>query len=486
MSITYPGTILVMVIAFVWKALAARQMSREEFGLFSSALSILSLAVGVSELGLPEAIVRFAGLYRGQDQPRKVSSVIHTSYALSLSISFLITATLLMLSKQVGQAFLGMQNAAGKLWVLWGVIPMAVTVDILAAAFVGHERVEIKILFVDVLQNGFNLFTLFFFFGSITSASALLQVYALSVIVSGLVLIAYSLRNRPWREPADGWLSSQLLGYSLPLLAGGLVGLVVTTGRLLILGHFRGQAEVALFSTSFLLALLVLLVLTALDPIFVPKVAELYGRGKGEDIQRVYRTLTRWMILGGMPIGFLLLFAAEAVLSMIYGLKYVEGAWALRIMVVCMFVQVSSGPNDAMLKVLGRTDLVVRYRVLGDILNLVLGLALVWRWGAAGMALAVGIAIVVRNALYSWDLYRLSGIHPLDRRFVATVLSCGMAWGLSSLVFGATVRSIIWLAAAETAFLFLLALFLTLTRAFGEDEFAIIHAVRSRIGVKFG
>ena len=59
----YVGIFLMLALGFVTKVLLTRVLSSMDFGLLLTGQAIIGLALGISQLSLPETTVRFVALY---------------------------------------------------------------------------------------------------------------------------------------------------------------------------------------------------------------------------------------------------------------------------------------------------------------------------------------------------------------------------------------------------------------------------------------
>lgn len=433
-ALVYGGAIVAMVSAFAGKALAARLVSPGEFGLFASVVALLGLAVGVCELGLQEGLARYVAFFRGRDQSDMVASVIRTSLALGLRMSVVAIAVLIMASGAIGRGLLHAEHVYLSLWVMWIVVPFYVVTDLLAGAFQGYEWLGAKVFFIDTLRNA--LFPLVLLTGlwPVTSASGLIWSYATSGAVAGIAIALFARYWGLWVGPATGGITWELLSYSLPIFISGIVGVIVNSGNPLLLGYMVSQEAVAYYALAFPLVALIPLGLVSIEYAFLPVLTELYAQSRVEEMRRLYPTMIRWGILAGVPLAFPLLLTPEAVLSLAFGPKYVGGAATLGILAVAMLLHTGTALSDIGLRVIGNTRWILWTRGAGMVANTGLALLLTPRWGVEGMVAAYGLGIIVRNLFSSVKLYQDLGLHPLGRRYWATLgLGIGVPVVLRSL-----------------------------------------------------
>ncbi len=420
-ALVYGGAIAAMVAAFVGKAIAARFVSPEEFGFFVSIVALLGFAVGTCELGLQEGLARYVAFFRGRGEGDRVVGVIRTSLAVGLGMSVVTMIVLLLASGAIGRGFLHVEQVSLGVWVIWLVVPFYVVADLLAGIFQGYEWLGAKVFFIDTLRNA--LFPLLLLAGlwPVTSASGLIWSYGASGAVAGIAIAFFAWQRRLWVGPATGGITRELLSYSLPIFISGIFGLIVNSGNTLILGYLISQEAVAYYAIAFPLVALIPLGLVSIEYAFLPVLTEMYAQGLMAKMRRLYPTMVRWGVLAGVPVAFPMLLAPEAVLSLAFGPKYVGGAATLSILAIGMLLHTGTALSDIGLRVIGSARWILWTRGAGMVVNTGLALLLTPRWGVEGMAAAYGLGILVRNLLSSVKLYQHSGLHPLGRRYWATL-----------------------------------------------------------------
>src|SRR5207249_905352 len=144
----------------------------------------------------------------------------------------------------------------------------------------------------------------------------------------------------------------------------------------------------------------------------------LHARGERDRLDGLYKSLTRWTLAGTVPLLLLLLIVPGPVLKVFGSHGFEVGATPLRILLIGQAVNVAVGSVGFILIMVGRTgwDLVVYAGSF--VLDLVLALALVRRFGLEGAAAAQAITLTVSNAARLSLVWRFVHIQPFDRNYV--------------------------------------------------------------------
>ena len=110
-------------------------------------------------------------------------------------------------------------------------------------------------------------------------------------------------------------------------------------------------------------------------------------------------------------------------LELLFGARYMGAALALQILSAGEFVHTLVGPNGTTLTSYGKTTLLMIDAVLAAILNIVLNLLLIPRYGISGAAIATAISLAVSNVLVSGQLYYYYRIHPFRSNYIKSVIA---------------------------------------------------------------
>jgi O-antigen/teichoic acid export membrane protein len=207
---------------------------------------------------------------------------------------------------------------------------------------------------------------------------------------------------------------AELIQFSLPLMFAASTGFIVSNTDTVLLGVFSSAGSVGLYNTAFQIQQLGRIFFYPVAFLLPPVITRLQQRNHLGEINKTYRTSTKWMVIGTFPVIVLLLSFPEFVIRMSFGPKYVSAATALRILAVPVFVTVFFGANGASLIALGHNHINMYVNGCTAVLNIVLNILLIPQLGIVGAAIASAAAFVFRDATYTTALYRWHGVHPFS------------------------------------------------------------------------
>jgi O-antigen/teichoic acid export membrane protein len=206
-----------------------------------------------------------------------------------------------------------------------------------------------------------------------------------------------------------------------------------------MLGIFTTAADVGVYHAAALLAAQVRFVLTAILATFTPLISDLYHRGRRHDLHRLYKTTTRWIVTLSLPFALMLMLFPTPILGL-YGADFQVGTGILVVLAAATFVNGGVGASGLMLRMSDYEWLAFTNEVGLAILNVVLNIWLIQRYGPIGAAFATGLSIAIANLIKLIEVYYLLGMTPYNAAFVKPVLAGGVAagagWGVAALTSG--------------------------------------------------
>ncbi|GAA4642125.1 flippase [Pontixanthobacter gangjinensis] len=249
-------------------------------------------------------------------------------------------------------------------------------------------------------------------FGSSTLSSNLPILFAslaIAAIASAMIgqliltrLTGRAVTRRPDPAERKAWFASAAA------LAGS-AGLVQLNGYvdMLILGSYVAPAEVGLYRAALQIAMLASFGYIALNMLAGQRFAKFTGSGDHESLSRTATHLARLALLTAIPLPLILLIAGEDLFALLFGTAF-EGASLPALLIAAGFTfSAAIGMARTLLVMQGNEFLVMRTTLVALVLNVVLCILLIPRYGITGAAIANLSANVGWNILL-WALARRS------------------------------------------------------------------------------
>lgn len=212
-----------------------------------------------------------------------------------------------------------------------------------------------------------------------------------------------------------------LLGFSLPLVFAAGMNFVVGSADTLLLGYFRPSADVGIYNAAFTLRTMPLFFFFPATFLLAPVLTRLQREDRSDEARQTYQAISKWTTLFSIPLFLLGFLFPEIVMQTAFGMEYVGGAEAFRIIMASAFGTLILGANARAIVGLGHNKASMWTTAIAGILNVILNIIWIPPFGIVGAALASLIAFVSRNILNSVLLYKWHGLSPISTGLIRVI-----------------------------------------------------------------
>jgi O-antigen/teichoic acid export membrane protein len=153
-----------------------------------------------------------------------------------------------------------------------------------------------------------------------------------------------------------------------------------------------------------------------------PGLRRAISTGRGEEAQRLLHQATGWMVLVAWPYFLFVAVEADSLISLLNP-AFTEGATALAILALALLTHAATGPIDLALLMLGRSRPSLGIAATALTADVVLAVALIPRFGAAGAAIGWACAVLIQNGVAALLVHRVGGLRPVG--WPAVIAGCG-------------------------------------------------------------
>jgi PST family polysaccharide transporter len=361
----------------------ARYLGPGQFGLLNYGLAIYGLFNIVSNLGLDFLVVRDVAL----DESRS-PQILGTSFILKGVASVITTVAAIAATK-----LLEPQNAV-----------LIVIVALMSLASISQALDVIDYFFQARTQSRYSVVprNIVFVLASIARLAAIFLhqsllvfawIAALEVLLSELGLaVSYVYSRRLW--PRWNWHmphARSLLVESWPLLVSSLMIMVYMRSDQILLGKLASEAAVGEYSAAIRLSEIWYTIPVIICASVMPRML----KSREENPQRYYARLQRLydgMVLFSVVVAVCTQFLGPLMVRLLYGRQYTSAAGILSVHIwtgVFVFVGCVSGQQLIQEKLTLNT---LQRTALGAIVNVILNIIWIPRWGVIGSAMATLVA----------------------------------------------------------------------------------------------
>ena len=413
-------TAVALLVGFATKMLLTRKMPPAELGMLLAAQSFIGLTLALTELGMPDAVVRHVGMdaTSGMAPNRTVYAAIRVVAPTTLLAAVLVLAGL--------WTWFGSAMSADALWataILTLALPLLAVGNVIGAAYRGVSRLGTKLLLIDVARPGVVVVALALSPLVLTrQASYVAGLYAGGALLTTAALWALFASDRRWTS-GGGSTSSELLRFGVPIAGAAVIaGPLVNSALPLMLTTWSGPTAVAFFTIAISLQAVVYLPVAVFEQAVVPAWSRMAVHASAEDIAGSYKQFSNICFAGATSLGLVIIANDTALLTFLFGPTYEAASWALRCATIAALFGALTGPNEAMLRAFGLATSIFNAKIAAAAAGVTAGLILIPTHGLSGAVIAFAVVNVAINTLYGVTLHAKTGIHPFTWQHSTTLV----------------------------------------------------------------
>ena len=297
----------------------------------------------------------------------------------------------------------------------------------------GLKRIAAFSFFYMMAQGLFTIVSVLIIHQFTISSNVPIYAYLVSVfIVSILSFLSfkYSLKkSAKGKESAEKELRSysEILKISVPLMFAQSVQFIMAwTDKLMLgaidtpnvsLGLTTNSSEVGIYHTAFKLSMFAAVALMSINSIASPKFAEMYASKNKEGLKKIVHQSTKMIFWVTLPL-VVIFFSIPDFLLGLFGEEFKIGMFAFILLSCGKMISAFSGSVGNILQMTGNQNILARILFLGAIINVLLNLILIPKYGINGAAIASTISTVFWNITMVFAVKKKLGFYSFYLPFI--------------------------------------------------------------------
>jgi O-antigen/teichoic acid export membrane protein len=429
---------------FAAQVLMTNELGDQAFGVVTLTTQFAFIAAAATRFGMDVADVRLVAILVGREQSGRAKGLVARSVLIAAAVSIPFAVIVFLFAGPLADAFSAIPETAEQAFRASAfTIPFAA----LAFTFMGATRglkVMRTTLFAQWIAQplgwialALGLWTFSQSAGMTTLAFGLSWALALAIAWRGWAVRSRPLAGGADREGIPEEHARALLRFGALRAPATLFSQLIFWADFFVLSILsssqgsQGASSVGVYGAALRAAQSLFLFLTSVSLTFSPFVADLHHRGEREQLDSLYKSVTRWTLAATIPVLLVLAILPGPVLRL-FGGDFVEGEAALRILIIGMIVPVMVGTVGFILIMAGRTGWDLLVYLGGFILDIGIAFALARPevLGIRGAAIAQASTLTMSAIARLLLVRKFLGIWPFDEwyvRLVAPTVAGGLA-----------------------------------------------------------
>lgn len=413
------GTIFVIrvvsaVVAYLSQILLARWMGSSDYGVYVYVWTWVLLLGSMMDFGISASAQKLIPEYRTAGEHALLRGFLSGSrwltFAVSSAVSLLLAGLVKLLSPWIGT------DTIVPLYIGCLTLPAFVVANTQDGIARSHDWMRLGLMPQFIVRQaliiGFTAGAVVLGFHLGATAAMLASAAAVWIAMIGQMLVL-NRRLAAHVEPGEkaydvsGWLA-----VSLPILLVESFYLLLSYTDVLVLQQFRSSEEVGVYFAVVKTLALVSFIHYAMAATTAHRFAEYNALGDKVRLSAYVAHAIQWTFWPSLAATILLLAFGKPLLWL-FGPHFVVGYDIMFIAAIGLVVRAAIGPVERLLNMLGHQKICALAYALAFVMNLVLCVALVPRFGGHGAAIAISTSLSFETALLFWIVRRRLGLHVL-------------------------------------------------------------------------
>jgi O-antigen/teichoic acid export membrane protein len=402
------------VMAYGSQILLARWMGTSDYGVYVYVWTWVLLLGSMMDFGISASAQKLIPEYRTRGEHALLRGFLSGSrwltFTVSSAVALLLAGLVRLLSPWVDAA------ATVPLYIGCATLPAFVVANTQDGIARSHDWMRLGLMPQFIVRQtliiGFTAgaFALGFNLGATAAMLASFAAVWLAMLGQMVVLnrrLAGHVEPGAKTYDVRGWLA-----VSLPILLVEGFYLLLSYTDVLVLQQFRSSEEVGIYFAVVKTLALVSFIHYAMSATTAHRFAEYNAQGDTQRLSAYVAHAIQWTFWPSLAATLVLLAFGKPLLWL-FGPQFVVGYEIMFIAAIGLLVRAAIGPVERLLNMLGHQHICALAYALAFIMNLVLCVALVPRWGGHGAAAATTIALVFETVLLFAIVRRRLGLHVL-------------------------------------------------------------------------
>ena len=433
-GISFAFKIVGMGFGYIFTILLTRNYGAKIMGIYALSLVVMQVGTIIGRLGMDTAVLRFVAEYNSQNKNDMVNEIYKKIIKLVIPISLAISIAVFFLSPYIAHYFFHKDYLANYFKIIAiGIVPYVLFI-INSESLRGLKKIKeyaflqnMGISFVASILLGLSLFI-------IKNNYIPVTIYIISMLLMSLLSFVLWFKKFNFNSninlskvetllsnPNDLSLGNKsleisyknILSISTPMLISGSLSFLLGLIDITILGIFKTSSAVGIYSVAVKLSSIVVLSLVAINTIAAPKFAEFWGKKDKKGLLKIARQSTKIVFWISLPVLFVIIFFSTYILGF-FGQGFRTGEVALIMLAFGQFINAISGSVGYILEMTGFQFFTQNIMIVSVIMNIVMNILLIPKYGIDGAAFASMITIIfwnltmgakVSNILGGWVFY---------------------------------------------------------------------------------
>ena len=401
-----------LIIGYLFVLFVARKYNAEILGMFSLSVTIIQILTLVNKLGLDTLMVRFSAEFSVYGEFHLLKDLYIKVFKISAFLSTFSMFCLFILSNSLANNIFRNNDLSIYLKISSFAILPLVLLSINSESIRGLRKIKEYAFLKTVSIFLFAIMMLFLLYFKGKHNYDPIISYVIAVYISCFISIIV------WFKSSKIYLFSmdkkdfnadltirKILGISIPMLLASSLSFVMGWTDIVLLSFFRSMEEVGVYHVVLKIAMLMSMILTAVNSITMPKFAQSFKRNNLSELNQILNFAVLLIFWISVVVAVVIVIFSSFILN-IFGSKFVVGKLALFFLIIGQLVNSIGGLAGPVLQMTGKEVTFQNIVIIAVIINFLLNVLFIPKYGINGAAFASAFSMSLWNVLSMIYIYK--------------------------------------------------------------------------------
>lgn len=478
------GILLGNIVLYLSSILITRTVGADYYGIYYLGTNIVGVIGMVISFGVSSGVLKYISLYNGLKDYSRIKGLLFFNLKLLIVSSCIASIVIFFAASFISQHVFKNEDLDFALKILALSLPFSILSTVLVSSLQGLRLIKYSVSVNNIIYPLTRLILLLSFFFLGLHFAGLLYAQTISLILAFIAAGYLLLKSFPFgKYQALFDQQKEFFSFSRPLYFQQFFNYGITSLPIFLLSYYHTSADTGIYGIAMRLNMLVGFPLVASNMIFAPTISMLYGKGDKATLERLLKTVTKWVFTISFFIFLIIILFANPILQ-IFGKEFTKGEQALYFIVFGEAVNVGVGAVGFILMMTGRTKINLINSIVLFTVTLVSSYIFIPIYGVLGAGIATAVPIILVNLLSVGEVYYFERIHPFSFNYlkplIAGIIALVSTFILKYLIY---TKSLLSIGILSLFFTFIYIVVLLALKLDKEDE-SILHAIKRKIYVK--
>ena len=388
------------ITGFIYTIILSKQFDAEGVGIYSLALSIITLGLIFSKFGLENALIKFSSIYKERNVGKTIRQLYRDSLFFSTITSIFIIIVLIIMAPIISKYIYKKENLMIPLIIMSLTVLPTTLLTITTATLKGLGQVKLAMFLESVLATLINILLLILFstFFKVNNISFIIILYLVGYLITMLLSLYYGKKTKEhYNDKVDSsYKFKKVIEVSLPLLMVSSMNYILSSTDTIMLGLWTTEANIGVYNVAIKITQISSMLLIAINSVLGPKFSVLFANNDKDSIIKIVKKTTHMMLIVGILFFIGIITFGDFILG-IFGREFIVGKSVLFITAIGQLIVLATGPVATLLMMTGHEKVHRNNTIFCGIINIILNLILIPSMGIVGAAVATTISLIIKN-----------------------------------------------------------------------------------------